>query len=305
MTAPVEAPSTDTTEAPGDTPLGDVVGRDVLEARAKLLEQAVIASGKVSPADIDAVRPGGAGNADTSAHGWLHFLCTLHRMHERTGVAVAANAARWDPDVIEATRAALAAEPIHLTLADGTPVAVHPKSEHALHRLVLIDVALNWTVVRRVAIETLPPEQVTPQSLTALRTAIDLQTQLEREFVTVVCCPGADVPASASGDSAWDIPLAPWSATLDPLDIMAIRKAHLEVNYARIQMIADRTRSYADGEGSNTPVAAFLGIMASELGVQPMVLARRWSLGEVFAQALLRWEAMKKAEQDAKDKQDK
>ncbi len=278
---------------------GDVVGRDVLEARCQLLEQSVRASGHVPAADIEAARPGGAENRDTSAHGWVHFLCVLHRMHER-GPSVRTNngGKRWDDTAMEAVRSALAAEPVHVTLCNGNVVAVHPKSEYALSRLVVIDRTLQWVVTRRLALEILDDAEITPASLSALRSAVDLQHMLEREFVTICCAEGADIP-HRDGE-AWAIELAPWTSMIEAADIINIRQAHLEVNLHRIQEISERTRQYADGTGSVMPIAAFLGVMSAELRVQPRDMSRRWSLGEAFGQALLKWESQERAKADAK-----
>lgn len=287
-----------TAPTPDDSPapLGDVVGRDVLEARCQLLEQSVRASGHIPAAEIDAVRPGGGQNPDTSAHGWLHFLCNLHRMHERGPAVVSTGGTlRWNPAAMEAVREALAAEPVHLRLASGVEVAVHPKSEYALNRLVVIDRTLQFVVERRIAMED---EEPTPVVLQALRTAVDLQHRLESEFAAIVCAPGADVPATPDAN-VWDLPLPPWTHTLEAVDLIAIRRAHLAVNLGRIHEITERSKQYANGAGSSLPVAAFLGVMASELGVQPRDLARRWSLGEVFAQALLKWEQAEQIRRDA------
>lgn len=290
----------DAAVAPDPSSQGDVVGRDVLEARCALLEQSVRASGHVPAGEIDAVRPGGSENPDTSAHGWLHFLCNLHRMHERgPAVRTKGGGSRWDQTAMDALREALAAAPIPLVLSNGTKVSVHPKSEYALHRLLVNDKALQWCVTRRLALEDVDPH--TPESLRALHTAIELQRQLEAEFAAICCAPGAGI--GPEDGAAWEVPVPEWTRTLEPYDILAIRRAHIEVNVVRVQEVSERTKQYAEGSGS-MPLAAFLGVMAGEMGVQPADLARRWSLGEVFAQALVRWEAQERAKQDAERKAD-
>ena len=285
----VETTASTTSAAPDPSPAwGDVVGRDVLVARCGMLEQSVRQTGHITPAEIDAVRPGGPQNSDTSAHGWLYFLCVLHRMHERgPAVRTSSGGIKWDSTAMDAVRQALAAEPVFVRLTSGQQVAVHPKSEYALHRLVVIDKALEYVAVQRLRIEL---EPAGAHTIAAHRAAVDLQHHLEQQFAAIVTHEGADVPPPEGG-SVWDLPVPEWANALEPYDILALRRAHLVVNLARINEVSERTRAYAKGDSGALPIAAFLGLMATELQVQPRELTRRWSLGEVFAQALLKWEA--------------
>ena len=271
---------------------GDVVGVDVLKDRCRLLEASLSVAG---PAAINAAaeqKPGSGANPDTSAHGWLHYLCALHRAHERSGAAVATagNSGRWDNRIIETTRDALAAVPIPLTLSNGVQVAVHPKGEFALHRLVVVDAVLAYAAALMLTVRDLPLERRTPPALDLLKAATELERQCEREFCTIVCHEGADIPGNPAGPYTWEIPLADWSATIDGGDVLLIRRAHMHVNHARIAEIVERTQRYAENQTGSLPIAAFLGIMAADLHVRAKDLSRQYSVGEVVAQALLRWE---------------
>lgn len=296
----VEASDSTTGLAPDSTPAwGDVVGRDVLVARCQMLEQSVRSSGHISTMEIDAVRPGGPDNSDTSAHGWLYFLCVLHRMHERgPAVRTPSGSMKWDAQSMDAVRAALAAEPMAVRLTSGLQVNVHPKGEHALHRLVMLDKAMEYVASQRLRIEQQPGS---PTTITALGSAVELQFHLERQFAAILTHEGAGIPRAMAG-SAWDVEVPEWTATVEPYDILAMRRAHLMVNLARINEVSERTRAYAKGEGGALPIAAFLGLMATELHVQPRELSRNWSLGEVFAQALLKWEADERTKAEHKQK---
>lgn len=277
--------------AADDIPSTDVVGREVIQARCALLEPSVRAVAGVSVAEIEAVRPGGAENPDTSVMGWLHFLCNLHRMHER-GTAGTASA-RWQRNELDDVRAAMHAEPAPLTLTVPGAWAVYPKGEHALHRCAVIDVCLVFVAERRLALQRAPK---TAAAIETLRALVELQARLEGELAWIVTTPGAAVPWP---DGAGHEPALPeWTRALDVLDHIAIRRAHLEVNLSRINAIAERTRGMAKG-GEALPLPVFMGMMAGDMGVQPRRFAREWSMGEVFVQALLKWEATEKAKADA------
>jgi hypothetical protein len=273
----------------------DSVGRDVLEARANLLELSVRKTGHIPPAEIDAERPGTVLNPDTSAMGWLHYLCQLHRMHERGPASTTTTGSlRWDSLNMTDVRAALHAEPITVTMEDGTQRAVYPKGEYALARVVMIEFTLRYALERRLALELVASENTSPELLDALASAVDLQSVLEREFVWILTHPGSDVPWEE--EARWTVEPPLWTRAITPIDMMMIRAAHLDVNLLRINAVSERSRRLAGkGTGEGMPLAAFMGLMASELGVQPKELARRWSLGEVFVQSLMRWEAMERA----------
>ena len=286
--------------------VGDVLGVDTLRDRCSLLEASLRLSGPDVLNAVSEQRPGTAANPDQSAHGWLHYLCALHRAHERSGaaVAVAGMSSRWDPAIVETTRAALAAVPIPLTLSTGHKVAVHPKGEFALHRMVVVDAVLSYAAAHRLAMCNLPLEERTPLALDVLKAATELQRQCEREYVTIACHDGADIPAEPGAPYTWEIPLAPWSEHIDGADVLLIRQAAHTVNFARIAEIVERTKQYAENKTGSLPIAAFLGIMASDLHVRAKDLARQYSVGEVVAQALLRWEQNEQQRKQAKDPKD-
>lgn len=273
-------------------PRSQGVGRDVLEARIATLEPTVLRQGNVTSEQLAEWRPGGKENPDPSASGLLTYLCQLHRWHA-TGPQQPTSSAspRWTPQALDDVRAALAADPVYVTLASGERRGVFPKSQFALHRIAFLDRALAWAAEQRLALELAHATDAV--QLEALQAGIQLQTRLEREFAEIVCHPGPELPWPDG--AGWDPPLAPWSATLDPLDLLALRKAFLDVNLLRLHTISERTRALADGDTEAMPLASFLGVMANDLGVQPSVIARQWSLGEVFAQALVKWDANERA----------
>jgi hypothetical protein len=282
---------------------GDVVGRDVLTERCQSLEQALRARNIVSADDVDKARPGGAHNPDPSALGWLAYFAQLHRWHATDMAAhpPAGAAGRWDARAMDDMRAALAAEPRQLTLDSGRQVAVYPKGEHALNRLAVIGLACEWVTVRRLA---LMDEDQTPDTLAALRAAVDAEAQLTAEFLAILTHPGPGVPWAE--ESRWEQETPAWCRDdVSPFDVIAMRRAHLDVNLLRVNAIAERTRHLSAGGSEAMPLAAFLGVMAAELHVRPEDLARRWTLGEVFASALARWEAQERGKAKAEAERDR
>lgn len=277
------------------------VGRDVLEARIAVLEPSVQRQENITDAMLSAWRPGGKENPDTSASGMLTYLCQLHRWHATGPEQPSSSKARWSPQDVADMRAALAAEPVHLKLEDGREVSVHPKSSFALQRLVYTDLALQFVAGARIDVET--AEEQVASGLDVLTIALPLQQRLEREWAEIVCHPGPGLPWPETGP--WEPELQPWSETLTIFDLLALRKAFLEVNLLRLHALSERTRYLAGREGQSDamPMAAFLGIISGELGVQPREIARNWSLGEVFAQALVKWESHERATQKQDEEQ--
>ena len=276
----------------------DGVGRDVLEARAVVLEAAVAKQPGMTAETIAAHRPGGVENRDPSAMGWLTYLCWLHSAYAKGPAVPSTSAAtRWDARAMDDMRAALAAEPVYLTLSSGRTVAVHPKGEHALHRLAVGQIALRWLTERRLALMLEAETNGTPAVIDLLYKATAAEAHLQAEFVAIVTHAGAGVPWPESG--SWTQPVPLWMRDeLTTADLVAIQRAHLEVNLLRINAIADRSRSFASG-GDPMPLAAFLGVMAEELKVRPEEMARRYSLGEVFAMSYAKFEAHERAKAKA------
>lgn len=288
--APEPASSTNTTSVPLDS-----VGRDVLEERCRVLEQAVRRQPNVKPETLAAQRPGGMDNSDTSAMGWLAYHTWLTRMHASGPGQPTASRARWDAQAIADLRAALAAEPIHLTLDGGREVAVHPKSEYALNRIVLLSLATEFVTVRKMALLEAPD---TADRLDVLKKAIDAEARLQWEFVAIVTHPGPGLPWT--DDSQWEHDSPAWiREEVTPFDVVQLVQAHEEVNVKRVHAISERTRHLVQGNSASAPLAAFLGTMSAELAVQPEELTRKWSLGAIFASALAKFEAHDAAQKKA------
>ncbi len=270
----------------------------MLDARISALELSVARQDGITDVMLTANRPGGAENRDTSATGALAYLCWLHRQHAQGPTQQVSNAGvgRWDARGMDDLRAAMAAEPIYVTLECGRQVGVYPKSFHALNRVVDNQMAMEWVTTKRLVLLSL--EAHTPDTLDTLRKATDAECRMVAEFVAIITHPGPDVPWV--DDGRWDHDVDAWTRTdISPMDLLALRRAYVDVNMLRVNAIAERTRQYASGPSETMPLAAFLGVMAGEMHTRPEEIARRYSLGEVFATSLSKFEAYERAKAKA------
>lgn len=248
----------------------------------------------ITPAILAAQRPGGASNRDASATGALSYLQWLSTEYGKGPMTPKASSKRWDPLAMDDMRAALAAEPVMLTMSTGHTVAVYPKGEAALHRLAVNQVALKWASTRWLHFTTI--EDPNADALLAMGKCADLVDYLQAEFAEIVTHPGAWIPwDEASGGTH---PVAEWTRDLTSTDHLALRAAYLEVNLRRINAIAERTRGFANG-GDPMPLAVFMGVMADEQHVKPEEYTRRYSLGEIFATSYSKYEATERAKAKA------
>ncbi|HYW30577.1 MAG TPA: hypothetical protein VE869_03645 [Gemmatimonas sp.] len=274
--------------------------RDVLEDRARLLELSVRRQSNVKPEDVLAQRPGGVANPDQSAMGWLTYVCWLTRMHATGPQQVGPARPRWDARAMEDMRAAHHAEPVHLTLQAGRKVAVHPKGDQAMLRLILNQFAMRWVLERRMALQEADP---TASIIEALQKALTAESQLTNEFVWILVHPGPGLPWR--NDGGWEHQVPGWIGTeVSGYDLIAVRSAHIEVNFARIAGIAERSRQFASTGDESMPLAAFMGVMSDELHVRGQELAERWSWGEIFASSLAKVYASQQAKEKAEQRAD-
>jgi hypothetical protein len=275
----------------------DGVGRDVLEARAGILEMAVAKLPGVTPDAMQAQRPGGSENRDPSAMGWLSYLCWLSAEYAKGPAVPKSSGLRWDAQAMNDLRAALAEEPVYVTLQSGRRVSVHPKGEAALHRLAVNQVALAWANEQHMGMMMAMEREATAEGLHVLRLASDAVSRLRAEFVAIVTHPGPWVPWD--DEATWDHPIPAWTRDeVTPLDLATLRQAYLEVNVHRVNAIAARTRQFGSG-GDAMPLPAFMGVMAEELKVKPEEFVKRYSIGAVFAMAFTKFEASERAKAKA------
>lgn len=256
-----------------------------LKRRCGELRRAVVRAGSGTEEEIDRYWPGGAINTEQHPVGkWIFCHSNLVRMLGRTEQRDS-NAA-----VHRAVSASLVAEPVLVTLTDGSARQVFPKSYHALRWLDTLDHAIGEMASRLRALKTLegneqlPAETVAPVS----------ESLAVRLWAWVITEGGPDGPATLPFDENAAPEPPDWTRTLTPEDLIFLAQAHGEVNASRLKIISDAFPADASG-GSRLSLAGFLGTVAQEMGVRPADLLRRWSLGEVFAQAVTSAEAAREA----------
>lgn len=179
---------------------------------------------------------------------------------------------------------ALANAPVMVTCSDGSTRAVYPKSFHALRFLDVLDRSVNDLV------SAVAEYGGDPEALKALMVFPVLESTAVRLWAWILTSEGPTLPFDEHAT-----PESPaWTKALAPEDILAIAKAHIEVNATRLKIISEAFP--ADGaHGSRLSLSGFLGTASQEMGVQPSRLLREWSLGEVFAQSISAAQAHREA----------
>lgn len=291
-----------TTSPAAPTPVReDGVGRDVLEFRAGVLERSVQALPGITPETLQAQRPGGVANRDTSAMGWLSYLCWLSATRG-TGAPTRAlhvtDSARWSPQAVDDLRKAFAAEPIHLTLESGRQVSVHPKGSVAAARIVRNQLVTEWVQAQRVAL--LAQQPTTPEIVAQIDLANRAESRLRAEWLWCITHPGPKLPWAITGPDALPVsdpePPVEYHDALTTADELLLQRAFVETNYLRIATLSERVRQQVGSKDSESaPLAHFMGVIAAEYGVQPEVMASEWSIGAAFASALARAESTNRA----------
>ncbi len=172
-----------------------------------------------------------------------------------------------------------------MTLADGSSVAVYPKSYHALAWCDALDRALHDVGVKAQRLEELAVDTMAP--LTA--------SLAVRIWAWILTCPEPGLPFD-EGAPKTDPPT--WTETLTPGDILQLLQAHFTVNRERIALVAALFPPDREAQ-SKLSLSGFLGTVAQELSQRPSDVLRRWSMGEAFAQAVVAAEAAREARERA------
>ncbi|MGV3709651.1 MAG: hypothetical protein ACO1Q7_12505 [Gemmatimonas sp.] len=276
----------------------DIVSVEELQSRAEALVGDIKNQPEVSQEEHDANKPGGEANPSTSAQGWLWYLTWLHRKQAGSPLSVVKDRPKgWGISEAEDLRDTLAEEPVYVPMSDDVTRGVYPKSDYAMNQLMLIDRALLFVLSGRVVLDAMDES---PEMLHRLGLAIEAQADLERRFVWCATHPSADVPWPDDGLTDHDLPK--WTRSIGGHDLSLVRAAYIEVNYRRLNVLAERTHAMSRAAGDKSTPEAFVAFMATELGVSSREAARRYSKGSLFATNFLKWEAMERAEKKAKEK---
>jgi len=273
--------------------------RDLL-AECRRLRDHLVSTGVATAEGLTPCEPGGRDNPDTGPRGVMIWHGLLHQRIGADRATREFTKATDGRSAADATvMAALAARPEGVTLVtpltDGRrQVGVHPKSPEALAWIAVQDRWMGELVAKRAIIA----ESQTAQDR-------HLTTRIDREilhtlhlFAWAVTHEGPRLPF------AWDdepeIPDA--IRDMDPMDIHRIAQAHVRVNGRRLQAVSALITSDST-PGSKPPAwSVFVAASASELGVQPSVMMRDWSLGELLASVRLAGQAKREAHEAAKAK---
>jgi len=259
-----------------------------LQRRCRELRRALQARLLASETEIADYWPGGSINHEPSSRGkWTYCYANLVRLMGR--------AEQRDADgLVDAMVAAsLANAAQRVVLASGQAMSVLPKSYHALRWLDALDSSLLGVLEKA--------QSAGEDAADVIRLTVPLLESLAVQLWAWVITTGMGDEPAALPFAEDDAPTPPeWTRTLAPEDLLVLAQAHLAVNGRRLRVIAEAFPSDTTSQ-SRLSLSGFLGTMAQELGVRPAELMRRWSLGEVFAQAVTRAQAAREAQAAAKD----
>ena len=264
-----------------DTPTPQVETRwtePYLVERIRALRGTLLSRGESATA-LAGYAPGGADNSSTDPFGGLVAEYALLRGRLAfLDWRDAAESAR----ATQALDDALANAPQSVTCADGAVRAVHPKSYHALRWCDALDGALAPLRARL--------EGADPAHLEALALAPLAESLAVRLWAWILTHPDPGLPFDEGAPA--DPPA--WTTALTPEDLLALWRAHHEVNRTRLALLAGLFPAEAEEE-SRLSLGGFLGTVAQELGQRPSEVLRRWSVGEALAQAVVAAQAAREA----------
>lgn len=244
--------------------------------------------------EIASYWPGGTENPDRGRGGWIFCYANLVGLLRVADLQQAVAPAELDAAVAEA----LAAQPRTVLLSSGEVRTVYPKSYHALRWLDALDRSLLDAAELAAQLEAAGADAAALDAAKVASLRPLLESLAVRLWAWILTERGTDGPAGLPFDEN-DTPDPPdWTRQLTPDDLLAIARAHIEVNAARLRRISVGYPGDTRG-ATRLSLAGFLGSSAQELGVRPQELLRRWSLGEVFAQAVTAAQAAREAREHA------
>lgn len=256
-----------------------------LKERCRILEATVTRRGYAGIEEVDLFRPGGEKNKVGAAHWrWTFFFAQL------TGMMYRSETHEWTGDrgenvgADQAVMDALRGEPIEVTLARSSAenpesVFVHPKSMAALLECEAREHLLDWLRVRYLALqERGSAEDI--QLLPLVNAEISYQLKI---LCWVVCAVGPECPFEISTEDLRPEPPAPYDA-LDIIDLLAITKAHIEVNARRLTALQALVQPrHSERPGGRPSWSVFFGTASREWKKPAKWLMKHASLAELIA----------------------
>lgn len=263
-----------------------------LRARCTELRQLLAApgAGSASPEELKAAWPGGAHNPHRGLDGWIECYALLRAYTDRHDL-MTARAETASSELERAVRAAAARQPVPVSLSIGERM-VYPKSAWALAFLDSLDAVVEPLVAAQLAL-------VGTEDADAIRALPSLAKGLAwRTWAWVLLSEGVGLPFPDEGV----IEPPTWTEQLLIEDFLLIWKAHRQLHY-EASVIMALAMPKEPGEASRLSLGGFLAGYASEHGIAPSVLMRRWSFPEAMAAAVASAESHRVAEANAKRKQ--
>lgn len=265
----------------GARPIRETVkwNKRTLRERCETLRLAVEGS-TVPTEELEKYWPGGEENPGRDFGAWVWCWGSLMRFLGRDD-----RPEKRDQITDAAVAAALACEPHAVHLSDGTTRHVYPKSYHALRWLDSLDRTLLLS-------QTAADQALDVPAQNAVTTLGPLVESLAvRLWAWVLTHPEPGLPFDEQ--EAAEPPA--WTATLSPLDLLTLVKAHGQVNATRNAIIAQAFPAPSDRKASRLSLSGFLGTVADDMGQRPYAIMRQWSLGELFAQRVTAAQASRDA----------
>ena len=263
-----------------------------LRARCRSLREQLLRQQLATAEELSAVWPGGAENGYTKADAWVECYAQLVRFAGRLE-----RMAKTETDhaLLEATvRAASARQPVPVSLSIGERL-VHPKSAWALSWLDALDAMVQPVARLATELVTAAEDSADLRGMPALAHGLALRT-----WAWILLTEDVGVPFPAEGA----IEPPDYTAQLLPEDYVAIFVAHRQLHFEAIALMASALASDEDAgpERSRLNLSGFLSGYASEHGIAPSHLMRRWSFPEAMAAAVASAESHRVAKANAKAK---
>lgn len=263
-----------------------------LRARCRSLREQLLGQHIATAEELAGVWPGGPENALQGFDAWIECYAQLTRFAGRLERAATSET---DHTLLEATvRAAAARQPVPVALSIGERL-VHPKSAWALSWLDALDAMVQPVARLATELATVVEDPEELRGMPALAQGLALRT-----WAWILLSEGVDVPFPADGA----IEPPEYTAALLPEDYLAIYVAHRRLHFEAIALMAAALASdeAAGPERSRLNLSGFLAGYASEHGIAPSHLMRRWSFPEALAAAVASAEAHRVAKANAKAK---
>lgn len=212
-----------------------------LRAECTTLERAVLSARLTTKDVLAAHRPGGSGNSGKDAPAWLAYYRHLHRTHAKgepsgdsTAPAALTVPADAEPVVLDALRSAPAVVELVGSVAPdgGDLVLVHPKAFIPLQAFRRRDARVDWLTEQRAQLLSLGPAAADDDLLRRVDEELAYQYAL---LVWGATTEGCGLPYEEH-DAPEDVPT--WLLALDPVDVLRIREAFVQVNALRLAALS-------------------------------------------------------------------